>query len=151
MLFEVLARSSARYHAKLLEVLESSRPLSGLWQVLTDKAGTKLGLEFMAMAGHNETIKKEIARNARKFRKLEAEAIERHLKSRNIKPRLSPTLVSLLTNSVARLLVQESALGIHIGHKELEQLVEKSFSDFETLDVSNIEVEPIVNKVAQKP
>lgn len=148
LLFELLARSSTRYHARLNEVLESRKPLIELWKLLRDKEGTKLGLEFMAMANHNENIRKEIARNARKFRKLEAEAIARHLESKNIKPRLSPTLVAMLTNSVARLLVQESTLGIHVGHKELERLVDKSFSDFEASGVSNIEVEPVVGRMS---
>ena len=59
--------------------------------------------------------------------------------SRGIKPRLSPQLVSVLTNALARLLVQEATLGIHAGHDEAQALVDASLSNFEARGEADLE------------
>lgn len=144
MLLSLLRRVTESYCARLEEALSSDSPLRGLWNLVSDSNSTKIGLEFMAMANHNETIRAELASNAVKIRSLEAEAVKRHLEEKGIEPRLSPELVSILTNSLARLLVQEATLGIHAGHEEAEALVDESLRNFEASGESNKEVEPIV-------
>ncbi len=144
LLLALLRRSNEAYCNRLDEALNSDRPLRGLWELVIDENSTRLGLEFMALANHNESIRSEIANNALKIREREASAIKKHLEDRGIAPRLSPELVSILTNSLARLLVQEATLGIHAGHEEAERLVDESLQNFEFLGESNTEVEPVV-------
>jgi TetR/AcrR family transcriptional regulator of autoinduction and epiphytic fitness len=148
MLLALLRRSAESYYSRLSTVLSSETPLRGLWNLVIDQHSTRIGLEFMALANHNETIRVEIASNAKKIRALEAEAIQKHLASRGIEPRLSPELVSILTNALARLLVQEATLGILDGHAEAEALVDESLRNFEAWGEANTEVAPIVDAMA---
>ncbi|MFV8817509.1 TetR/AcrR family transcriptional regulator [Haliea sp. E17] len=148
LLLALLRRSNQAYCDRLNDALHSDHPIRGLWELVSDENSTRLGLEFMALANHNETIREEIAANAIAIRALETEAIQKHLEARGIVPRLSPQLVSILTNSLARLVVQEATLGIHVGHEEAERLVDESLRHFESRGDSNNDVEPIVASMA---
>jgi len=148
LLLALLRRSSDSYCTRMTEVLRSDQPLHGMWDLVSDQDATRLGLEFMALANHNDAVRAEIAANAIKLRALEAEAIQKYLEKRGIEPRLSPELVSILTNALARLLVQEATLGILIGHDEAEALVQRSLANFEGTGESNAEVEPIVDAMS---
>lgn len=144
MLLTLLRRVTESYYAHLEKALNSASPVRGLWDLVSDPNSTKIGLEFIALANHNEAIRAELASNAVKIRALEAEAVKRHLEQKGIEPLLSPELVSILTNGLARLLVQEAMLGIHAGHEEAEALVDESLRNFEASGSANQDVEPIV-------
>lgn len=132
LLQALVTRTSEQHHKALTEALNSDAPLRGLWNLARDRDATKFHLELLALANHNEAIRTELARHAVTTRNLEAQAIERHLKAKGIEPRLSPQLVSILTNAIARLLIQESTIGIEAGHDEVEALVEDSLRIFES-------------------
>ena len=149
LLLALLRRTSELYCKKMEVALSSQHPLRAMWGLVSDQEATKLGLEFMAMANHNEAIREEIAANAVKIRLLETEAIGRHLEAKGIEPRLSPQLVAILTNSFARLLVQEASLGIDVGHKEAETLVDDSLRHFELLCDANAAVEPVISAMGK--
>jgi len=143
LLVEVFRRTAKQNREKFEAVLKSDSPLRGLWDILRQPDMTRMTLEFMALANHNEMVRNEIAKDAVEVRELEAKAIETHLKKRGINPQLSPKVVSILTNSAARLIVQEATLGIHSGHDEFLALSEASFDQFErggntTQDVNSI-------------
>jgi TetR/AcrR family transcriptional regulator len=149
LLLEVFRRS-ARHHGERLDLaLGSENPIRGMWELAKDSASTGLSIEFMALANHNEAIRAEIAQNAVEIRHREAEAIGAYLKRRGINPRLSPEVVSILTNACARLLVQESTLGIDTGHEAYEALVENSFRAFEASGEASEGIEPIVGPLSQ--
>ena len=130
LLLALVRRTSDQHREALTTALASEQPLRGLWNLLRDRHATKFHLELLALANHNEAIRSELASHAVIVRDLEAEAIARHLKARGIELRISPRLVSILTNALARLLVQESTLGIDAGHEEVEALVEESLRTF---------------------
>jgi TetR/AcrR family transcriptional regulator of autoinduction and epiphytic fitness len=131
LLLALLQRASQGYRDQLEHVLSSERPIRALWDLLTSKDATHLGLEFMALANHNASIQAEIARNAHEIRDLETQAIKLYLAELGIEPKIPPLMVSVLTNALARLLVQEASLGITSGHEEVEKIVEQSFAQFE--------------------
>ena len=109
MLYEVITRrTAAQNRVKLEAALKSQNPLRGLWDVLRDPEITRLTLEFMALANHNEMIRAEIAKTSEEVRELETKAIEAHLKARGIDAQLSPKVVSILTNAAARLIVRNN-------------------------------------------
>jgi len=143
-------RRAADSHAQQLELaLNSDKPVRAMWNLNSDSSSTSLGLEFMALANHNETIRAEIASRSEAFRAVEAEALKRHFAERGIEPRLSPELVSILTNALARLLVQEATLGIHTGHEEAISLVDASLSSFEATGYSDLdEMEAVVSAIS---
>jgi len=142
-------RRAADSHAEQLEIaLNSDNPVRAMWNLNSDSLSTGLGLEFMALANHNETIRAEIARRSEEFRAREAAALKRHLAERGIEPRLSPEMVSILTNALARLLVQEATLGINAGHDEAIALVDASLSTFEARGYSDLdEMEAVVGAI----
>ena len=150
LLLALLKRIAGTHRQRLEAALQAEHPISAMWQAIRDPHATRLTLEFMALANHNEAIRAELARNADEVRVLETQAIARHLQQRGIKPRLSPELVSILTNALARLLVQESALGISRGHDEVDALVDLSFRHFESRGDSAAAVEPIVAPMSRE-
>ncbi len=149
LLLEVFRRSARLHRERLDTALRGSNPIRGMWEIARDTAATGLAIEFMALANHNEAIRAEIAANATEIRHLEAAAIDAYLKQRGISPRLSPEVVSILTNACARLLVQETALGIRVGHEQYEELVEQSFRIFEAQGAASESMEPIVSPLSQ--
>ncbi|WP_317930239.1 TetR/AcrR family transcriptional regulator [Halioxenophilus sp. WMMB6] len=133
LLLALYQRVSAEQRERIKEALNGESPLKAIWNIIRDPEATRLSLEFMALANHSEVIRAEIAKNAEELRELESEAIARLLEARGItEPRLSPRLVSMLTNAIARLLVQESTLGISLGHEEAEAMVDASLAIFES-------------------
>ena len=148
LLIEVFRRAARQHRERLELALHSANPIRGIWEIAMDKAATSLAIEFMALANHNELIRADIAQNAIEVRRLEAAAIDAHLKQRGINPRLSSEVVSIVTNACARLLVQESTLGIHVGHEKYEELVEQSFRTFEAHGEASEAMEPIVSPLS---
>ena len=144
LLLALYQRAADLHEERLNVALESDDPIRGIWKVVSDPGTTVLSLEFMALANHNDMIRREIARRSKTFRKKEVDAIQQYLDRRGIKARISPSLVSILTTALARVLVQEKALGINTGHKEIKALIDKSFATFEATGETSDDVEPIV-------
>lgn len=152
LLLALLRRASQMYREQLEQVLSSQRPIRALWDILMDNSATSLGIEFMALANHNEAVRAEIARNAHEIRDLETRAITLHLAERGITPKIPPLMVSMLTNALARLLVQEASLGIRSGHEEAERIVEQSFAQFEAnASLGPREIDALVDALTTDP
>jgi AcrR family transcriptional regulator len=148
LLLEVYRRSAKLHRERLEMALRSANPIRGIWEIARDSDATAVAIEFMALANHNELIRAEIASNAIENRHLEVAAIDAYLKRRGINPQLDPEVVSILTNACARLLVQESNLGIHVGHKIYEDMVDASFRNFEASGEASNAVQPIVGPLS---
>jgi AcrR family transcriptional regulator len=148
LLVAVFRRVAKLQRDRLYAALQTSKPIRAMWDIHRDPDVTRLTLEFMALANHNDVIRAELAKNAEEIRELESSAVDRHLKERGIVPRLSSQLVSVLTNSLARLLVQEAMLGIHVGHDEAEALVSASLTSFESQGSMTNDVVPIVDAMS---
>lgn len=131
LLLALFRRVADTHRARLVEALGSSDPLRGMWQVMSDPGSTKLTLEFLALANHNEAVRAAIAENAEAVRAIQVEALTQHLKARGIEPRLSPQLLTILTSALGRLLVQDANIGIVAGHDEVEALIEVALQRFE--------------------
>lgn len=131
-LFLALFRRAAEAHrTDLVEALSSDQPLRGLWRLMSDAGSTKLSLEFLALANHNDAVRAAIAENAESVRALQTAALAKHLKARGIEPRLSPQSLTILMSALARLLVQDSNIGVAAGHEEVEALIEDALRRFE--------------------
>lgn len=128
---EVFRKGSRAGRARMIEALDSPEPLRALWEISSDPSGSRFATEFMALANHNEVIRAEIAQWAVDSRKLQAEAISRHLASRGIEPRISPSLAMFLMSAMARTLINETRLGVDIGHTEARQLIEACLGQYQ--------------------
>ena len=151
LLLGVFGRSAAAHRDRLVAAKDAKYPIRTLWDIHCDPDSTRLTLEFMALANHNDFIRTEIAKQAEDVRKLETEIIENHLRERGIFPRLSPQYVAMLTAAMARMLVQEATLGIHIGHDEATAIVEAGFRQFELTGDDSSPLDPLVQFANAKP
>lgn len=144
LLVAVFNRRAAVHRKRLEAALASDQPLTAMWEAIRDPEMVRFTLEYMTLAFHSETIRAVFADNAVAIRHLETEAVERHLAQRGIKPRMSPSMVSILSNAVARLLVQEASLGVTLGHEEIENLSNASFQSFEVEGDTTADLDPLV-------
>lgn len=133
LLIEVFRHGAEKALARLTRAVESKHPVQTIWKAMSEPRGTRFVMEFMALANHNEVIRQEIARYAEETRKLQADAIARHLEASGIQPRISPMLVAFLMGALARALVNETSVGVKLGHGEAEALVQACLDRIEDI------------------
>jgi AcrR family transcriptional regulator len=127
----VFRRGADENLERLVAALAQSQPLRALWDFIRDPRGVTFTAEFTALAQRSEAVRAEIARYAEHFRRLQMEALERHLAARGLEPRIQPVVASVLMVSLSSVLASETALGISLGHEETEALVELCLRQFE--------------------
>jgi AcrR family transcriptional regulator len=131
LLLALFQRQAEAHRQRLVAALASDQPLRALWGLVTDRSTTKLTLEFLALANHSAAMRAAIAANAEAVRSLQVEALTKHMRARGAEPSLSPELLTILTNALARLLVQEAAIGITGGHETAEAMIAALLDRFE--------------------
>jgi AcrR family transcriptional regulator len=128
----VFRRRSERNLQQLAENLEADRPLHAIWEYASDRTGTALTTEFLALANHRKAIKAEIAEVADRFRKLQLEVLTSAWQRYGIDPDLfPPAAIVVLMAAIPRVIVSEEALGLTSGHPEARGLVERYLDQFE--------------------
>jgi TetR/AcrR family transcriptional regulator len=123
LLVALYRRLSSRTSELQKDALLSERPLHALWKLNVDAKCTALTVEFMAMANHRPIIRAEIARSIRDARKLQIDALSRR-PFNGCGDMRDPLTLTVVTTSIARLLVMENALGISLGHRDARDLAE---------------------------
>ena len=120
---------------RLADELQTDKPLRVIWNYASDKTGTALTAEFLALANHRKAIQAEIAETAERLRKIQLEALTSVLEEYGINTELfSPAAVVVLMAAIPRVIVIEEALGIGSGHPEAQALVEHYLRQFEGLE-----------------
>ena len=127
----VFRRMSEQGLERLKQALESAQPIRALWNLNSDRSRTALTMEFVALANHRKVVQAEIARHADRARSLEVQGLTRLLEARGIEAQIPPLVSAVLLTSLARGLVQESALGISKGHAPTLGFVEACLRYFE--------------------
>ena len=122
LIIAVIRRSVGKLHERVRQELESDEPLRVIWQ-LGNIVTTAL-FEFSAMAMRSKAIKVEMKHYMDEFRRMQAQAVTRHLELRGITPTISPLATAFVINSVAHTLAVEKALDVTEGHVETEALME---------------------------
>lgn len=117
--------------ARLEQALQAAEPIRALWELECDRSRTALTIELLALSNHRKQVQAEIARYAEQVRTQEVKRLTRLFEERRIAPQIPPLVVSLLLTSLARGLVQESALGISKGHAPTHSFVEACLQHFE--------------------
>ena len=114
------------------KALASENPMRALWETATDARGTALLMEFMALANHRKEIRAEIAAYAERYRESQLTALTIILRSRGFDvEELPPAMMSVVISSLGATLVNESSLGITLGHRELAEFAEDFVRLFE--------------------
>ena len=112
--------------------LESDQPLRKLWEFSIEPIGGVLLIEFVALANHRKSIRREIANYARRFRRLQIELLTDKLKEYGIDPaELSAETLLVLIAGVSRSIVLEDGLGMTLGHEQTLEFVERWLERFE--------------------
>jgi TetR/AcrR family transcriptional regulator len=106
--------------------LTSPHALGAIWDFTCHAAGTALELEFIALAHHRKAIRREIARDGNRFRKLQIEALSHvmHEYGFEADEGFAEVLTVLLT-SVSRSMIMEKDLGVSVGHARTFSYIEK--------------------------
>lgn len=114
-------RMTDRQIEQLKLVLAEDDPLRALWRFQTTWAQAPLGVEFIALANHRKTIRKEIVRHTAKARQMQAEALAPILERTgyDLGP-LTPEGLTTLMISAARVLINEKSVGITSGHGDVQ-------------------------------
>lgn len=112
--------------------LASDEPVRALWEWASDLHGSRLLLEFMALANRSETIRAEIAAWSERFREVQIAALNFILREhRPDTAEFPPAAVAVLIVCVGRMLMLENLLGITTGHDETRAVVDRLISRFE--------------------
>jgi AcrR family transcriptional regulator len=118
-------RSAERSFERLQNALGSSQPLWGFWDLIHDRSGSAMTMEFIALANHRKAIRAEIADYSRRFRKAQLDTLSTVLANHGIDPdRWPPASVIVVLSGISRFLLIEEAFDVDIGHAETEALVE---------------------------
>jgi AcrR family transcriptional regulator len=118
-------RGAERSFERLQEALSSEQPLWGFWDLIHDRAGSALTMEFIALANHRKAIRAEIADYSRKFRKAQLETLSTVLEGYGVDPaQWPPASVVVILSSISRFLLIEEAFDVDIGHDDTMSVVE---------------------------
>lgn len=129
----VFRRGAEANLARQRQAALSDRPLRALWDLSREPHGTRLQLEFMALANQRPAIRSEIATYTARFRDIQVTALTFIARERGLDlTDLPPMVVSLLIASLSGMLATESALGITLGHAELVAYVDQYLDRLET-------------------
>jgi AcrR family transcriptional regulator len=118
-------RGADRSFERLQRALSSLQPLWGFWDLIHDRSGSAMTMEFIALANHRKTIRAEIGAYSRRFRKLQLETLSTVLEGYGIDPaKWPPASLIVILSGISRFLLIEEAFGVDIGHAETEAIVE---------------------------
>lgn len=140
LLLAAYRRRTGRMRVLVEQAMAQERPLHALWQCFSDPFDAALTVEYLALANHNEAIRRETVTFGEELRALEIQT----LRSGSALPEGAPDhplgLVMTLT-WVAHLMGFEATVGLRGGHKEVRALAEWALR----------QVEPLGRKAPQSP
>jgi AcrR family transcriptional regulator len=118
-------RAHAQHFDRHLQAMTSSNPIRALWELSTDRTGMGLIFEFMAVANHRETIRKEIARANLRTRTMQVAMLTQALQAHDVPmDTCPPNVLSVLMSGAALQLVLEEAIGVTVEHADTLAFVE---------------------------
>jgi AcrR family transcriptional regulator len=106
--------------------LDSAQPLWSLWDLSRDPRGTALTMEFTALANHRKAIQAELSASAERYRAGLLQGFRLVLTRYEIDETQFPPIVCavLLTSISTFLVIEQTMLGMTIGHAETVVFVE---------------------------
>jgi AcrR family transcriptional regulator len=132
LFLEVFRRRADQGIERFARAMEVHRSLRTVWRYGTDLGGAAFNIEFVALANHRKAIRDEIARYARRFRKMQLDAIAAILDDHGVPPDACPPIVVLLAmTGVTQVMALEATLGVTAGHRELMEFVDRWIDEAE--------------------
>ncbi len=122
----VIRRRGAQYAKRQERALASPRPIHALWELSTERAGTGLLMEFIALANHRKEIAVEIAQQVAESRQAQLETLRGLVGTSGAAgDDLSPEAMLVLIASVSRTIALEESLGMDAGLAQTAEFVER--------------------------
>jgi AcrR family transcriptional regulator len=132
LLLALVRRGGDETFKRLARAVASEEPLRALWKLSMDPLATVVTMEIMAVANHHNLIRAEARRYAEQYRNIQAEAMSQYLERLGIKAQVPPLAVTLIMAGIAQVLLREKALGMTLGHAEVERGVDGWLENFAT-------------------
>jgi AcrR family transcriptional regulator len=121
----------ATYRRRMQTVLDrveramaSERPLHAFWDATSDPFDAALTVEYLALANHNEQVRRETVEFGERLRRLEAEQLAHRIAPSADAAAAGPLGVVMAITYIGYLLGFEATLGLRGGHKDVRLLVE---------------------------
>lgn len=122
----------AAYRRRMDEVMKriertitSPQPLQALWEVHSDPVHAALTIEYMALANHNEAIRRETIEFGERWRRIGlAQVADQISDAVADNHALNAFAVTMAISSIGSIIGMEAALGISGGHAETHALVQ---------------------------
>jgi AcrR family transcriptional regulator len=132
LFLELYRRRSKRSLDRMRQVLDDPQPLWALWEQARDPSSNAIVMEFIALANHRKTIKKEIAAQSRRYRRLQLERLTDVLAGYGVDLERWPTAaLILLMAGTARFLLLEESFDVDVGHADAVALIEREIHALE--------------------
>ncbi|MET0252071.1 MAG: TetR/AcrR family transcriptional regulator [Novosphingobium sp.] len=131
LLLAVVQRVNQRRLTRFEEALAAPDPLRALWDQMRDPTSAALASAITAVAKHREAVRSEITAAAETFRTMQGEAIARLLPPPGPgEIAYTPAGIVMIAAALARMLVNETSLGMGAGHAEALAIVEQLLERF---------------------
>jgi len=109
---------------KVERALASERPLHAFWHATSDPFDAALTMEYLALANHNEQIRRETVEFGERLRRLEGERLAHRIDDCGDAAAGGPLGIVMAITYIGYLLGFESTLGLQGGHRDVRLLVE---------------------------
>ncbi len=123
LLVAVMRRDGDTLIQRLQTALESADPLRTIWELGMSTSATVF--ELTALATRTRAIQAQVKRYTEEVRRIEGEALSRHLQAHGLQSKVSPRIAALIVQGVAQTLAKEALLGVSIDHAEAKSVVER--------------------------
>jgi AcrR family transcriptional regulator len=131
LFLEVFRRVSQRSLRALDTVLEAKTPLKALWDIVSNRENVVLSYEFVGLANHRKDLLDEVARHGDRLRARKIAILHQILqRSGGDALPFTASFATVLIDSLARNLALEDAMGVHAGHAEALENIERLFARF---------------------
>jgi AcrR family transcriptional regulator len=122
LLLTAYRRRTERNLEKVEQALASDRPLHAFWRFSSDPIDATITMEYLALANHNEQIRRETIEFGERVRRLEVDKMAERIQQSS--DASSPFAVIMALTYIAHFLGFEATLGLRGGHKDIRLLVE---------------------------
>jgi AcrR family transcriptional regulator len=121
----IVRRRSEQSLEWLTRLLQEGQPLRALWTYVSDRKGSALTSELMALASHHPAIRAEMAESGERIRSLVLEALSESAGNDGLPQQVVPRdVVAFLMTGALRLIAMEESVGMSTSHAETAGFIE---------------------------
>jgi AcrR family transcriptional regulator len=130
----VFRRGAERVLERHRAATQAPQPLRAIWTLSLDTRGTRLMMEFTALANHRKAVQAVIAEYGQRHRRLETDALSRIFRDYGVDPaEMTPAEMVMQMTALSQTLVVEESIGLTTGHRAAKALMEKFLDRYEPL------------------